>query len=225
MKRISLFIGLLLLAGLLFWGGSVLANSKTPLQEQIESLQNQAADTTDPAASDLLQQKIEPLSVAQASQATAQANAPEKDSDFCAVLPTLDPNATPAPTVAIPHGISDWLQPPFSTQDVVVTNQWNDQLDGVWLTAYAGALGQDPQQGVVITVDAQGNYVRYLLGANSGAARFTAADGLRVTVETSTGLSFTLDMNALTLTTSGGKALEGTPQPAPQAIPVVNPCQ
>jgi hypothetical protein len=225
MKRFYIVIGLLLLAGLLFWGGSALASSKTPLQQQIESLQDQAADTTDPAAGVLLQQKIEPLSAEQAARATAQANAPDKNSDFCALRPTIDPNAPPAPTVAVPRGISDWLQPPFSTQDVVVTNQWNDEVGGVLLTAYAGALGLDPQQGVVISVDAQGNYVRYALGENSGAASFTAADGALVSVTTSNGLSFTLDMSALMLTTSDGQAVTGEQQEAPQAIDGWSPCQ
>ena len=218
MKRLYIIIGTLVVIGLLFLGGRAIAGTKSPLQQQIESLQNQAADSANPDAKALLQQKSEPLSAAQAAQATAQANAPEKSSGLCGLRPTVDPNATAAPTVEIPRGISDWLQPPFSTQDVVVSNQWNDQLDGVWLTAYAGALGQDPTRGVVIAVDKAGNYIRFVLGNGSGAATFTAADGLTVTAETASGQRYKLDMSALSLTGPDGKQLAGTAQAAPQGI-------
>lgn len=226
MKRLFFFIGTLVLIGLLFWGGSVLASSKTPAQQQIESLQNQAANASDPAVKTLLQQKVEPLTAAQAAQATARANAPQKPSDLCGLKPAADPNATPAPTIEAPRGISDWLQPPFSPQEFSVSNQWNDQVDGVWLTAYAGALGDDPEQGAIILVDGQGTYFRYLLSQGSGAARFTAADGAVLTVETSAGSSYRLDMAALTLTDAHGQALQGVQQAAPAALSAsAGPCK
>ncbi len=218
MKRFYLIIGTLVVVGLLFLGGRAIAGTKTPLQQQIESLQNQAADAANPDAQALLQQKAEPLSAAQAAQATAQASAPEKTSGLCGLRPTVDPNATPAPTVEIPRGISDWLQPPFSTQDVLISNQWNDQQNGVWLTAYAGALGQDSTRGVIIAVDSTGAYYRFELPAGSGAATFTAVDGLIVTAETASGQHYQLDMAALTLTGPDGKTLPGTAQPAPAGI-------
>ncbi len=222
MKRIFFFIGTLILIGLLFWGGSVLANSKTPAQQQIDSLQDQAANASDPAAKALLQQKIEPLSAAQAAQATARVNAPEKPNDVCGLLPAA--NTTPAPTIEAPRGISDWLQPPFSPQEFSMSNQWNDQVDGVWLTAYAGALGEDPEQGAIIAVDAHGNYFRYLLSKGSGAARFTQANGAVLTVETTAGSTYQLDMAALTLADSNGNALQGVQQAAPAALSGTGPC-
>lgn len=226
MKRTHFFlIGLLLLAGLLFLGGRAIAGSKTPAQREIDSLQTQAAGAGNPDAQALLRQKIEPLSAAEAARATAQANAPEKSGDLCGLVPPVDPNATPAPTIAIPRGISDWLQPPFSTQDVHVVNQWNDQLDGAWLTAYAGALGQDPRQGIVIVVDRQGGYFRFLLGENSGEARFTAAEGTLVTVETGAGLRFKLDMASLELTGEDGRVLAATPQAPPATLPGTGGCR
>lgn len=223
MKRIYFFIGIPLLVALLFVGGSVIASSKTPAQQQIDSLQGQAADSADPAVAAALLQKAEPLNAAQSAQATAQANAPDKPNDICGLRPPE--SATPAPTIEVPRGISDWLQPPFSPQEIAVTNQWHDQVDGVWLTAYAGALGQDSSQGVVITLDAQGNYTRFELGAGSGAASFSAADGSLVTVETSGGQTYTLDMAALTLTGSNGQTITGAQQAAPASLqPESNPC-
>jgi len=218
MKRLYIIIGTLVVIGLLFLGGRAIAGTKTPLQQQIESLQNQAADSSNPDAQALLGQKAEPLSAAQAAQATAQANAPEKSSGLCGLRPTVDPNATPAPTVEIPRGISDWLQPPFSTQDVVVSNQWNDQLNGAWLTAYAGALGQDPARGVIIAVDSAGAYYRFELPAGSGAATFTAADGLTVTAQTASGQRYKLDMSALTLAGPDGQVVTSTRQDAPATL-------
>lgn len=225
MKRLYFFIGTLVVIGLLFLGGRAIADTKSSQQQQIDSLQQQVASATDPAVAALLQEKIAPLTAAEAARATAQANAPQKSSDLCGLAPAADPNATAAPTVEVPRGISDWLQPPFSTQDVAVTNQWNDQVDGVWLTAYAGALGQDPEQGVIIAVDAQGNYTRYLLGAGSGAAQFAAAEGALVTVETTGGATFTLDMAKLALTDSAGTALAGTQQAAPESIAAPGLCK
>jgi len=214
MKRLYLIIGSLVLIALLFLGGRAIANSRSPQQQQIDALQQQAAGA-DPAAAALLLDKAAPLTAAEAAQATAQAGAPEKSGELCGLAPAPAANATAVTTVEVPRGISDWLQPPFSTQDVSVANQWNEQSDGAWLTAYAGALGQDPAQGVIIAVDRAGNYVRFLLGAASGAARFTAADGLTVTVETASGQRYTLDMDALTLTGEDGQTLTGVPQDAP----------
>jgi len=212
MKRLYLIIGSLVLIALLFLGGRAIANSRSPQQQQIDALQQQAAGA-DPAAAALLLDKAAPLTAAEAAQATAQAGDAQKSGELCGLAPAT--GATPLPTVEVPRGISDWLQPPFSTQDVSVANQWNEQSDGAWLTAYAGALGQDPAQGVIIAVDRAGNYVRFLLGAASGAARFTAADGLTVTVETASGQRYTLDMDALTLTGEDGQTLTGVPQDAP----------
>ena len=218
MKRLPLFIGTLILIGLLFLAGRAIADSRSPQQQQIDALQQQAAGATDPAAAALLLEKAAPLSAAEAARATAQANSAEKSGDLCGLAPAVDPNATPLPTVAVPRGISDWLQPPFSTQDVAVTNQWNDQSDGAWLSAYAGALGQDPTRGVVIAVDRAGAYFRFELPAGSGAARFTVADGLSVTVETAGGQTYTLDMDALTLTGEDGQAVTAVPQDAPATL-------
>jgi len=83
------------------------------------------------------------------------------------------------------------------------------------LTAYAGALGQDPTQGVIIAVDRAGAYYRFELPSGDGAARFTAADGLRVTVETAGGGRYTLDMDTLTLTGADGQSVAAEPQDAP----------
>jgi len=212
MKRLYLIIGSLVLIGLLFLGGRAVANSRSPQQQQIDALQQQAA-SANPAAAALLQQKAAPLSAAEAARATAQAAAPDKSGELCGLAPAA--GGTPLPTVEVPRGISDWLQPPFSTQDVSVINQWNDQFEGAWLTAYAGALGQDPAQGVVIAVDRAGSYYRFVLPAGSGAASFTAADGLRVTVETAGGQTYTLDMDALTLTGEDGQRIPAVPQDAP----------
>ncbi len=214
MKRLPLLIGSLVLIALLFLGGRAIANSRSPQQQQIDALQQQAAGA-DPAAAALLQQKAAPLSAAEAAQATAQAAAPDKSGELCGLAPAPAANATAAPTVEVPRGISDWLQPPFSTQDVSVANQWNEQIDGAWLSAYAGALGQDPTQGVVIAVDRKGGYYRFELPSGDGAARFTAADGLTVTVETASGQRYTLDMAALTLTGEDGQPVTGVPQDAP----------
>ncbi len=213
MKRLPLLIGSLVLIALLFLGGRAIANSRSPQQQQIDALQQQPAGASDPAAAALLQQKAAPLSAAEAAQATAQAGDAQKSGELCGLAPAT--GATPLPTVEVPRGISDWLQPPFSTQDVAVINQWNDQSDGAWLSAYAGALGQDPTQGVIIAVDRAGNYFRFVLPAGSGAARFTAADGLRVTVETAGGGRYTLDMDTLTLTGADGQSVAAEPQDAP----------
>lgn len=214
MKRLYLIIGSLVLIGLLFLGGRAIANSRSPQQQQIDSLQQQAA-STNPAAAELLQQKAAPLSAAEAARAAGEAGEAQKSGELCGLAPAA--NVTPLPTVEVPRGISDWLQPPFSTQDVSVVNQWNDQSDGAWLSAYAGALGQDPAQGVVIAVDRAGSYYRFVLPAGSGAARFTAADGLTVTVETASGARYTLDMAALTLTGEDGQRIPAVPQDAPPA--------
>jgi hypothetical protein len=62
-----------------------------------------------------------------------------------------DPNAA-YPTVPEPEfvqGILDYCSPPFSSQNATITSCWQGLQNGVRIAVYAGAAGDDPQQGIL----------------------------------------------------------------------------
>ena len=102
-----------------------------------------------------------------------------------------------------PSGIIERGPAPFSTEDVVVRNQWQQQVDGVWVQVYAGALAENPAQGVVI-VAAEGAAAReaaterYLAPQQSGALRVVAESGSRLTLEAADGSVLAFDLASRT---------------------------
>ncbi|MCX6020577.1 MAG: hypothetical protein NTZ05_02395 [Chloroflexi bacterium] len=98
-----------------------------------------------------------------------------------------------------PSGIIERGPAPFSTEDVTVRNQWQQQVDGVWVQVYAGALAENPAQGVVV-VASEGAAAReaatdrYLAPRPSGALRIVAESGGRLTLEAADGKQLAFDL-------------------------------
>lgn len=109
------------------------------------------------------------------------------------------PPAPPAPgsLPERPRGIIAESQAPLSSEDVKVDNQWQDQMGGEWVHAYAGVAAHDPTQGVVVVLAKSGGGT-YPTPSRSGSVHFTSANATvnatRLTLEATTGATFVFDV-------------------------------
>ncbi|MBI4497919.1 MAG: hypothetical protein HY689_08490 [Chloroflexi bacterium] len=120
------------------------------------------------------------------------------------------PPQTPGQRPLRPRGLIEHGQAPFSSQDVVVRNQWQDEVNGAWVHVYAGALAGDPEQGMVVVVTESadgmlGTAHRYPTPNQSGAVRIVKAEGTTLVLVAPGGPPFTFDVQSGTF----GQAVPG----------------
>jgi hypothetical protein len=96
-------------------------------------------------------------------------------------------------------GILEGVAGPFSSQDIVVVNLWQDELDTGFLQVFAGAYGLDPNRGVLVVLLTSGDRLhaaeeRYPAPEANGALRIIGVEGtvLNLVAEDGTELSFEL---------------------------------
>ncbi len=97
-------------------------------------------------------------------------------------------------------GIIDSGLAPFPAAMYQFENQWHEIVNGAHLKVYAGALGKDPSEGVVvvqrISLDNRAEAPREIRMPQAGSLRIIAAQRNLLTLRSSKGAEFTL--NAVT---------------------------
>lgn len=147
----------------------------------------------DPALQRSLEEKVARLEREQADREAAQTHAAEKpqNPDLAAQLPAPD---SPRPTGIIENGVA-----PFSSQDVHMTNLWQEKVNGQWVQVYAGASAARPEQGVVIVMTETNGTTsaeRFNTPLREGAVTIVQADGLRLTLQSAAGTVSLFDVSA-----------------------------
>jgi hypothetical protein len=110
--------------------------------------------------------------------------------------------AAPAAAPAPPTGIIDNVQGALPTSTDRLLNAWQGEVDGRLVTVYAGARAGDSAQGVVVVVALErGDTARFSQHAlatpsRRGAVRVVAAHAPLVTLQATSGATFTLDVTA-----------------------------
>lgn len=145
-----------------------------------------------------------PVAVAVASSPTA----PAKDMrEFAAPrsvhpVPAQERVAKPLTATARPEpewrrGIIDSGQAPFSAQAYRFENQWQDVVGGKHTNVWAGAAGDDPQQGIIVVTTTSldltqaGTPEVFRTPSRTGSLRITDARGTVLTLVSSGGAAFT----------------------------------
>jgi hypothetical protein len=128
--------------------------------------------------------------VAQTREATLNKPIPSKNPHY------VPPRGTPTTVQVWRSGISAGGPVPFSGADYQITNQWQELVDGMHVSVYAGAEGQDPAQGVLVVFATASNFSTqtahtWLAPAHAGALRITAAHGHVLTLASASGTQFT----------------------------------
>jgi hypothetical protein len=105
-----------------------------------------------------------------------------------------------------PGTISTELQGPFSSSDYLTKNGWWNEANGEFYDVYAGSLGSEPSQGVIVVFtgplsDTQGAVKPSLRAFPSrgqdGALKITSASGWVLTLTAADGVQYRFDVKTL----------------------------
>jgi hypothetical protein len=110
---------------------------------------------------------------------------------------------TPTPVA----GIRDVQMSPFSSQEALVENQWQEVVSGELVVVYAGRLTQTPDQGfVAVQMGTRSSKTfslqRYLTPAQAGAVKIVDVNGLQLTLRAADGTTFAFDVPSRTFVSS-----------------------
>lgn len=226
-RRAVVFAALVLgLSALAWWGGgrsdvhSQFAPTRSWQEIAAESVRGDLAGQPDAALGASLQEKLGAMQTMQAERDLVRAAALEKPADLCAQRPAAGQSGD-LPRLT---GIIEGEMAPFRAEDVLILNQWQENIEGRWVHVYAGRSGGDPAQGVVIvTVEGSSDGGRFAAPLAGGALRIVAAQGARLTLQDETGVLFYFDVPALRYVASLDEpAATAVPQPA--WTPTPDPC-
>ena len=117
------------------------------------------------------------------------------------------PSSDPVGLEAWPSGIFDDQEAPFPAAQYLVQNRWQQDVGLNHVVVYAGALGSDESQGVlvlqILSMDLSRVSTREVLGSSgSGALRITAAAGHILTVRSDSGSTLRFDVDGSSFTPS-----------------------
>jgi len=122
------------------------------------------------------------------------------------VEPYIQATATPwSPIAKVPAGAGSIVETglaPFSSEEILVENQWQEIKDGNYVTVFAGASGGDHSQGLLIitaeTVNGEHPIPSagggYLSPMKTGALGVVGADGERLTLASAGGATLFFDV-------------------------------
>jgi len=80
-------------------------------------------------------------------------------------------------------GIIQYPSVPFPSTEYKITNAWQDLINGKYVLVFVGTLASDPEQGIVIVIEASPRRVRqYLTPTKSGIIRITDAKDSRLVI-------------------------------------------
>jgi len=107
--------------------------------------------------------------------------------------------STPEPW---PSGIFDESEAPFPAGRYAIVNRWQQDFGGHHVVVYAGALGSDPSQGVVVVMvyamDSSAVSIQELTSSSrQGQLRIGNVLGRVLTLRSSTGTGLTFDAEAM----------------------------
>jgi hypothetical protein len=128
---------------------------------------------------------------------------PEKSTAFATeTMIAQTQTASSAPTLTPELGVLEGIAPPFSTDRFWSGgNQWNGYINSGFTIVYAGAYGNDRQQGVVIMVtESSEDWVNS--PERNGTLRIDSVDGNRLTLSSTGGMFYQFDVNTKIFTLS-----------------------
>lgn len=83
-------------------------------------------------------------------------------------------------------GIIDYPSVPFSRTEFIITNAWQDMVDGEYVLVFAGTLADNPEQGVIIVyTNSHHQFRQYLTPTKSGTISIVDTNGLRLIIHSS----------------------------------------
>jgi hypothetical protein len=202
-------------------GGDAGTAGQSWAQQNILEYEATLAVSTDAQERAFLQDKLDRLYQMEANRIAGLQNATEKTGSICDLLPTLDP-ATPTARVS---RILSGVNVPVNPEEFSPQNGWQGELGGVWVRVYAGALTENPAQGLLwVIFDNNPEFGSYVAAGDGGALKITAEQGGRLTLQNARGDTLWFDLNARRYLSSEYETAAAV-TPLPTFTPTIDPCQ
>lgn len=188
------------------------------VESSIQQLEATLAVSSNPTEEAFIQGKLQQLRNIQAGSLQAQQNAPEKPAEKCALRPT------PRPTTEPVSGLEQFQPELYEQYNLFINSRWLGEINGQWVTVFAGLSGEDPQQGVLLVL-VQNTADRGLYPAPQagGALTIQSVDGTRLTVVDESGIELIFDAAARAYLSSPDE-IQPTLAPQPTFTPTVDIC-
>jgi len=136
--------------------------------------------------------------------------------------PTLAPTPLTVETPVFPTGIFEGGEGMFRSTDVTIYNRWQGYLNGQPAQVFAGAIFDNPEQGVIITLLAWPDGTIYgdrdIVEA-SGPLQIVSEENLRLVISSGSGTTYFYYIPGLDFVA----ALNATPLPTVTRVPTVEP--
>jgi hypothetical protein len=161
----------------------------SPEAAELRQIQEALAGPVDAPTRNSLEEKAALIANEQEAQAQAQAVGALKPTGAPGALPSAAPEQRPT-------GIFEDVIGPFSPQEMIVTNAWQDRVNGQWVQVYAGASADDPTQGLVAVLVqplSASTGSLHATPSRAGAVRITSAHGSLLTLTAEDGSIFVFD--------------------------------
>lgn len=216
----ALFL-ILIISAVVIPGWSNTRQQSSPYEDdQVEALQRMLQTPMSPEMQEILTEKLVALESMNTERVSALERQPEKPLEPCSEKPATESDLVSNPKI----GLLEDIQPPFSPMKYTITNIWQDYVDGVLTRVYAGALGEDPEQGVLIVTqqNSLGGGV-FFPPVKQGALTILSFDGLRLIIRTQYGDELIFDAAAMRFISSL-EEIQPTITPAPTLTPDVEIC-
>jgi hypothetical protein len=94
-------------------------------------------------------------------------------------------------------GIIEYPTNPFPSTEYVITNAWQELINGSYVTVFAGALANNPKQGMILVqMESPRRLRQYITPDQSGEIKISSAKGLRLVVVSSNNKTYYFDVPA-----------------------------
>jgi len=203
--------------------GTAQPSSETPppswAQDEINRLEAQVDQASDPQAQQSLEGKLDILREQEAARVTAFAVEPEKPADPCQLRPPETQPDAPVETGIIPG--KPVLMPGTSLE---VQNLWIGMVHEQWVGVYATLdIDTSGQAVIVVRYDNSDGGGEYPAPENTGPLLIVAEDNQRLTLESADGQQFFFDVPGETFVASLDEVVPAV-EPAPTYTPTPDPC-
>ncbi|HEY4694063.1 MAG TPA: hypothetical protein VIH16_11550 [Bellilinea sp.] len=163
----------------------------TWVENNAQALEATLAVSTNPTEEAFIQSKLDQLRRIQATSGGSLQNVPDKPADACAIRPTEMPTPERTP------GVEQFPAETYEDLQGRMTSRWQGEINGQWVTVFAGTqLIDPPQPAVWVFVENTDDRAIYSAAQADTTLQIVSADGARLTLRDTAGTTFYFDVAA-----------------------------
>ena len=161
------------------------------VESNAHALEATLAVSTNPTEEAFIQSKLDQLRRIQATSGGSLQNVPDKPADACAIRPTEMPTPERTP------GVEQFPAETYEDLQGRMTSRWQGEINGQWVTVFAGTqLIDPPQPAVWVFVENTDDRGIYPAAQANATLQIVSADGARLTLRDTAGTTFYFDVAA-----------------------------